>query len=89
MTVASKFTNATRRAIMSAAHFTARYRVASVGGSYRKWFVQALAYEWKKVRADRLRRESNFGLPLRSCFADRAPRLLTRASGRLAHSFAA
>jgi hypothetical protein len=78
-----------RAAIMRAAHFTAKWRVATVGGSYRAWFAQALRHEWQKARADRLRRESNVGLPVRSCLADRTPRLLTRATGRLAHSFAA
>jgi hypothetical protein len=79
-----------RSAIMKAAHFTAKWRVASVGGSYRKWFAQALAHEWKKAKANRLRRESNLGLPIRSCLADRpAHRLFTRESGRLAYSFAA
>ena len=31
-----------RSAIMKAAHFTARWRVQSVGGSYREWFAKAL-----------------------------------------------
>ncbi len=84
-----------RSAVMKAAHFTARWRVQSVGGSYREWFVKALSSEWKKARAARLREESNVGLPVRSCFADRpAPRmplcrLYTTHSGRLAGSFAA
>ncbi len=84
-----------RSAIMGAAHFTARWRVLSVGGSYREWFAKALASEWKKAKAARLREESNFGLPVRSCFADRhAPhlslrRLYTTHSGRIAGSFAA
>lgn len=83
-----------RSAIMKAAHFTARWRVQSVGGSYREWFAKALASEWKKAKAVRLREESNVGLPVRSCFADRpAPRfplrrLYTTHSGRLAGSFA-
>ena len=80
---------------MKAAHFTARWRVQSVGGSYREWFAKALASEWKKARAARLREESNVGLPVRTCFADRdAPcmplcRIYTTHSGRLAGSFAA
>ncbi len=83
-----------RAAIMKAAHFTARWRVQSVGGSYWEWFAKALASEWKKAKAARLREESNFGLPVRSCFADRhAPhlslrRLYTTHYGRLAGSFA-
>jgi hypothetical protein len=84
-----------RAAIMRAAHFTARWRVQSVGGSYREWFAKALASEWKKAKAVRVREESNIGLPVRSCFADRpAPRLplrrlYTMHSGRIAGSFAA
>ncbi|TLG77792.1 hypothetical protein [Methylocystis sp. B8] len=84
-----------RSAIMKAAHFTARWRVQSVGGSYRQWFAKALAAEWKKAKAARLRNESNIGLPVRTCFADgqqqRLPlcRLYTTHSGRLAGSFAA
>jgi hypothetical protein len=83
-----------RSAIMKAAHFTARWRVQSVGGSYREWFAKALASEWKKSKAARVREESTIGLPVRSCFADRAPRLplrrlYTTHSGRLAGSIAA
>ena len=84
-----------RSAIMQAAHFTARWRVHSVGGSYRKWFAKALAAEWKKAKAARARFEQNTGLPLRTCLADRpAPRFPTRRlytthSGRLAGYFAA
>ena len=84
-----------RSAIMKSAHFTACWRVQSVGGSYREWFAKALASEWKKAKAARHREESNIGLPVRSCFADRpAPRmplcrLYTTHSGRLAGSFAA
>jgi hypothetical protein len=84
-----------RAAIMKAAHFTARWRVQSVGGSYREWFAKALASEWKKAKAARVRDESNIGLPVRSCFADlpapRLPlrRLYTTHSGRIAGSFAA
>lgn len=84
-----------RSAIMKAAHFTARWRVQSVGGSYREWFAKALSAEWKKAKAARARFEQNIGLPLRSCFADRlAPRFplrpfYTTHSGRLAGYFAA
>lgn len=80
-----------RRAIMRAAHFTAKWRKAAPACclSYRELFAQALAHEWKKAKADRLRRESNVGLPVRSCLADRQPRQFTRATGKLAHSFAA
>ncbi|MFO1103315.1 MAG: hypothetical protein U1E20_10480 [Methylocystis sp.] len=82
-----------RAAIMRAAHFTARRRVQSVGGSYREWFAKALASEWKNAKAACSRDESNIGLPVRSCFADvpRFPlrRLYTTHSGRIAGSFAA
>ncbi|MFO1125733.1 MAG: hypothetical protein U1E25_10880 [Methylocystis sp.] len=84
-----------RSAIMKTAHFTARWRVHSVGGAYREWFARALSSEWKKAKAARMREESNIGLPVRSCFADRqAPRmplrrLYTTHSGRIAGSFAA
>jgi hypothetical protein len=84
-----------RAAIMRAAHFTARWRLQSVGGSYREWFAKALASEWKKAKAARVREESNIGLPVRSCFADRPAshlplrRLYTTHSGRIAGSFAA
>lgn len=75
-----------RSAILKAAHFTAKWRVASVGGSYRKWLGEALAHEWKKAsdaktrreRAalnDRLNIELNTGLPIRSCPADAPARL--------------
>jgi hypothetical protein len=82
-----------RSRIMQAAHFTARYRLATFGGSYREWFAQALVWEWKKAKAAIARDESNVGLPVRTCYAD-APafnthRLFTRTSGRLAGSFAA
>jgi hypothetical protein len=64
-----------RKAIMQAAHFTAKWRVATVGGSYREWFANALAAEWKKAKADRARFEQNIGLPVRSCRVDApAPR---------------
>ena len=59
-----------RTAIMKAAHFMARWRVATVGGSYREWFAKALVAEWEKAKAARLRLEQNTGLPIRSCFAD-------------------
>ena len=84
-----------RFAIMRAAHFTTRWRIQSVGGSYREWFAKALASEWKKAKAARLRDESNIGLPVRSCLADRSAshlslrRLYTTYSCRLAGSFAA
>ena len=84
-----------RSAIMKAAHFMARWRVASVGGSYREWFARALSSEWKKAKAARCAMEHNIGLPLRSCAADRlAPRfplrrLYTTHSGRVAGYFAA
>lgn len=84
-----------RSTIMRAAHFMARWRVQSVGGSYREWFARALSAEWKKAKAARLREESNVGLPVRSCAADhlaaRFPmrRLYTTHSGRIAGYFAA
>ncbi|MGJ0454180.1 MAG: hypothetical protein ACR65T_13275 [Methylocystis sp.] len=87
--------NFDRSAIMKAAHFMARWRVQSVGGSYREWFAKALSAEWKKAKAARVRDESNVGFPVGSCIADRpAPRmplcrLYTTHSGRLAGSFAA
>ena len=97
-----------RSRIMAEAHFMARWRVNTVGGSYRAWFAKALASEWRKAkeRAERRewnaasRLESNLGLPLRSCPIDAASRfgafagvvpaarLFTRASGRVAGSFA-
>ncbi len=55
-----------RSAIMKAAHFTARWRVQSVGGSYREWLAKALASKWKKAKGALLRAESNVGLPVRS-----------------------
>ena len=71
-----------RSRIMAEAHFMARWRVNTVGGSYRAWFANTLAAEWRKAkeRAERRtwnaasRLESNIGLPLRSCLADAAPR---------------
>ena len=84
-----------RSAIMKAAHFMARWRVQSVGGSYQEWFAKALSAEWKKAKAAHARFEQNIGLPLRSCPADRpAPRfpmrrLYTTHSGRVAGYFAA
>jgi len=70
-----------RKTIMANAHFTARWRVPTVGGSYREWFAKGLAHEWKKAREakvrrdrialnDRLNFELNTGLPIRSCPAD-------------------
>lgn len=59
-----------RAAIMKAAHFTAKWRVATVGGSYREWFAKALAYEWRRAKVAIARVESNLGLPIRSCPAD-------------------
>ena len=64
--------------IMQAAHATAKWRVASVGGSYREWFASALRTEWKRAKESRARREQNIGLPLRSCPADE-PALFVRA----------
>jgi hypothetical protein len=71
-----------RSRIMAEAHFMARWRVSTVGGSYRSWFAKTLAAEWRKAkdRAERRtwnaasRVESNLGLPVRSCRADTAPR---------------
>ncbi|ARN80668.1 hypothetical protein [Methylocystis bryophila] len=71
-----------RSRIMKEAHFLARWRVLTVGGSYRAWFAKTLAAEWRKARERAARREwnkttpleSNLGLPLRSCPADAAPR---------------
>ncbi|ATQ67909.1 MULTISPECIES: hypothetical protein [Methylosinus] len=78
-----------RCAIMRAAHGVARVRVATVGGEYRAWLSKALAFEWRKARearaaavaraerkavAEIARRESNIGLPIRSCPADAAAR---------------
>jgi len=79
MKVPAKFD---RSRIMKEAHFMARWRVNTVGGSYRVWFAKALASEWRKAkeRAERRtwnaasRLESNLGLPLRSCAVDAAPR---------------
>jgi hypothetical protein len=67
-----------RSRIMRAAHATAKWRVASVGGSYREWFAKALSFEWKKAKGAHLRDESNIGLPLRTCAAD-APVARTHA----------
>ena len=39
-----------RSRIMQAAHATAKWRVASVGGSYREWFAKALRTEWKRAK---------------------------------------
>jgi hypothetical protein len=77
-----------RARIMKEAHFMARWRVSTVGGSYRAWFAKTLASEWRKAkeRAERRahnaasRLESNLGLPLRSCPVDAATR-----SGAFAH----
>ena len=71
-----------RSRIMKEAHFMARWRVNTVGGSYRAWFAKTLAAEWRKAKERAARREwnkataleSNLGLPLRSCPADAAPR---------------
>ena len=71
-----------RARIMAEAHFMARWRVNTVGGSYRAWFAKTLAAEWRKAKERAERREwnkatvleSNLGLPLRSCLADAAPR---------------
>ncbi len=59
-----------RSRIMQAARATAKWRIASVGGSYREWFAKALRIEWKRAKEARARREQNIGLPLRSCPAD-------------------
>jgi hypothetical protein len=71
-----------RARIMREAHFMARWRVSTVGGSYRAWFAKALASEWRRAKERAERREwnaasrvdSNLGLPLRSCPVDAAPR---------------
>lgn len=71
-----------RSRIMKEAHFLARWRVLTVGGSYRKWFAKTLAAEWNKAKARAARREWNkatvlecsLGLPIRSCPADAKPR---------------
>jgi len=80
-----------RKALMQAAHATAKWRVLSVGGAYRVWFATALAYEWKKSNATRLRHEQNVDLPIRTCLAD-APgsrRVILRGNARTAHLIAA
>jgi len=33
-----------RKEIMRAAHFTAKWRVLTVGGTYRDWFAKALRH---------------------------------------------
>ena len=61
---------------MQAAHATAKWRIASVGGSYHEWFAKALRTEWKRAKEAKARREQNVGLPIGSCVADapvRAP----------------
>ena len=71
-----------RSRIMKEAHFLARWRVNTVGGSYRRRFAKELTAEWRKAkeRAERRawnaasRLEANIGLPLRSCPADAPPR---------------
>lgn len=71
-----------RARLMKEAHFMARWRVNTVGGSYRAWFAKTLAAEWRKAKERAERREwdkataleSNLGLPLRTCAADAAPR---------------
>jgi hypothetical protein len=59
-----------RSRMMQAAHATAKWRVARVGGSYREWVAKALRTEWKRAKEARARGEQNIGLPLRSCLAD-------------------
>lgn len=80
-----------RSAIMQAAHWTAKWRVASVGGSYREHFKRALSYEWKRAKEAKLRHEQNIGLPIRSCLADAPSRrnYFTRGHARIAHIIAA
>jgi hypothetical protein len=71
-----------RSRIMKEAHWLARWRVNTVGGSYRAWFAKALASEWRKAKAHAERRahnaasrlDANLGLPVRSCPLDAAPR---------------
>jgi len=50
-----------RKGIMRAAHFTAKWRVLTVGGTYRDWFAKALSHEWKKARDAKTWRERNTG----------------------------
>jgi hypothetical protein len=78
-----------RKAIMQAAHFMARWRVACVGGSYREWFAKALKTEWKRAREAKARHEQNVGLPLRTCFADKPRRFPLRGNATIAHMIAA
>jgi len=48
-----------RSRIMKEAHFMARWRVNTVGGSYRAWFAKTLAAEWRKAKERAERREWN------------------------------
>ena len=50
-----------RKEIMIAAHFTAKWRVLTVGGAYRDWFAKALSHEWRKARNAKTWRERNTG----------------------------
>ena len=69
--------------IMQAAHATAKWRVASVGGIYREWFTKALRTEWKRAKEAKARREQNVGLPIGSCIADATPPALIAEPVRL------
>jgi hypothetical protein len=89
---ATKTTTFDRKAIMQAAHFMARWRVASCGGSYREWFAKALRTEWKRAGEAKARHEQNVGLPIRTCFADKPAyvrRFPLRGNATIAHMIAA
>ena len=55
-----------RKEIMRATHFTAKWRVLTVGGAYRDWFAKALSHEWRKARDAKAWRERNTGAAILS-----------------------
>jgi hypothetical protein len=55
-----------RKEIMRAAHFTAKWRILTVGGAYRDWFAKALSHEWRKARDAKAWRERNTGAAILS-----------------------
>jgi hypothetical protein len=70
---------------MRAAHFTAKWRVLTVGGAYRDWFAKALSHEWRKARDAKVWREQNTGAAMLSFPSSRQHARLNMRNANIAY----
>jgi hypothetical protein len=74
-----------RKEIMRAAHFTAKWRVLTVGGAYRDWFAKALSHEWRKAHDAKAWRERNAGAEILSFPSSRQHSRLNMRNANIAY----